>query len=432
MRYRDFVIDFSPSPFGGDQYDLIVGGGEALLFEERPRAGQTGLVFTEPGRVLREWKSATPPPGVARESPPRSIGSALWESLPGPARDRLATAVASSERTVGNEREPVETLRLKVSTRPSLPGDFPWELLTPGSDGLPFGLRRGVQVVRSVPVRVPVAPRLVREPTALVVVSSPRVKAGISREVELDVVARAVEAGGLTLHVLKEPATFAAVAAELRKVTPHVLHFIGHAALNRSEGQLVFEGPQGLAEWVSPGRLATLLPPQTRLICLSSPVTARNYQILGFLRTALAGAEIPLPTMVVGQFEVREASARIYWSAFYRALLRENGDVNRAAWLASHSQSVALPNSPDWSGFAVVIRDGDARPFQLAEQPAEAFDPARRALEIEAALRARQTNALTEQIRRAGNRPTEYLRNELDSMRSKAEQLNNRILHDRK
>ena len=164
---------------------------------------------------------------------------------------------------------------------------------------------------------------------------------------------------------------------------PHVLHFIGHAALSRGEGCLVCEDGRQLSDWVTPSRLAGMLPPSVGLLCLSSPSEVRNYQILGFPRLAQSSSALSLPSMVANQYQVNRDRSTRFWKAFYKALAHTQCDLIEAAWRAGQPDA-ANAVVPDLPAFALYLRGTRSAPLRLPTRAAVGQPAACKALEIEA------------------------------------------------
>jgi hypothetical protein len=248
--------------------------------------------------------------------------------------------------------------------------------------------------------------------------------------------------------VLQE-ATVRALRQELEDTSPHVVHYIGHAGVSRGDGNIILHQPAyasnvpdaSESDWVSPRQLAELLPVSVRLLCLSTCVTAPNFDITGLSRFAHAPAAYQLPTVVANQYPVDLAGVRVFWDAFYDALLAHGGDVNlamRAGQAAAHAER---PTSADWASFTLVLRDGSGRAMSINRPGATpvrttagvAFTPEEAAADLvtsdqfAAALQAqfasRLANDLAEQVRTLGQHASGSMREHLERESARAAQL---------
>lgn len=419
MRYLDLLLDFSPSPSGKAPYEVIVGAGEAVLFEDRAKLG-AGLPFWPPG--VRDEKPAAgdPEPNKGRRLPGGDTGASLWNALPDFVRASL-----SEQPGGGNVR------RVKISSRSFAIGDLPWELLNDRSGRPPFAIRDGFQIARSVPIRLSAPPRIVEKPRVLIIVSQPDVKGAFDQGRELSSLVPLLERVGFRTEV-SEQASVKALTESFRARPPEIVHFIGHAAVSRGAGYLVLERDASrFSDWVSGAQLAKLLPPTVGLLCLSSPAGVTNYQLLGFPRLAQTPSDSRLPSLVVSQFQAADpAASPLFWNTFYQSLRsREiNGDINLAVASARKTVQENIgrdrggiqPQNQDWATFALFIRDGGAQPFRF-DQPHLANDPKRQADELEALFRARRVNDLAEQFKVLGPGGSKLIQREFEQQKQAVE-----------
>ncbi len=386
MPFRELCLDFSPSPRREGAYHVLLGRTEKDLFEER--AEDVGS-FLVPGGLWRREGERRGPDGGIRGVPPPECGPRLWDALP----EAVRRAILSPPGPEG-----ALVLRIKISSGSHVPYELPWEWLTDGA-GPPFALRPAYRLARWVPRRLAPPPQAVSKLRVMVVASAPDVKVGYDTREEIEIARSAIREAGF--EALFSVPIMLPLSRALAEHQPHVLHFIGHAALSRGEGCLVCEDERKLSDWVTPSRLAGMLPPSVGLLCLSSPSEVRNYQILGFPRLAQSSSALSLPSMVANQYQVNRDRSTRFWKAFYKALAHTQCDLIEAAWRAGQPDA-ANAVVPDLPAFALYLRDPVGRPFDFRPGQPSANPAQRKALEIEAALRAKLTNQLADQLRQSG------------------------------
>jgi hypothetical protein len=202
---------------------------------------------------------------------------------------------------------------------------------------------------------------------------------------------------------------------------PHILHYIGHGGLTHGDGNLIFQDADRRSRWVDAVELAQLLPSSTRLLCLSTPFTAQNYQVLGLSHLARALGLVTLPTTITNQYPVREASVRAFWGAFYNELAEQDGNVNEAMHEAQRSAAEADLNIADWASFSLVVRDQTGVSFDLRRS---SVDPhRRRGTELAAQFSAQLANDLASQVQILGEDTPKVLREQYEAERVRTDNL---------
>jgi hypothetical protein len=305
-----------------------------------------------------------------------AVGKALWQALREPELPKPSDS----------------PMRVKISSTSFAITDLPWECLT-DSTGAPLALQSHVRLARSVPVRYPLAPLSATPPLiVLVVMPNPKDERLLDPYREIAAVNVRLLGPGYKLHVMEEPSV-ERLRRMLSDVQPHIVHYIGHSGSSAGEGSLILHDSQSYTYWLRSDELAAMLPASVRLLCLSTCITAQNYDIRGLSRFAHAPPDVPLPSVVLNQLPLdvsQEHVVQAFWSQFYESLHAEQGNVTEAHHRARVAASNASPN-PAWTSFSLVIRDGDGVGFHLdPDVKAE-----RHTAELEAFFRSRLANALT-------------------------------------
>lgn len=322
-----------------------------------------------------------------KAEPAMDLGRRMWENLPEEVRGRVLAGYAGVPQ------------RVCVLSTSSGMDDIPWEWLS-DEQGSPVAVQELIRFMRLVPVLQAQPPLTVTPPLrVLIVLTNPKDERLLNSSVELDVVKQGLDANPeYQVEVLLEPRLEA--LREQLKSSPHIVHYIGHAGISGGAGNLILHDHRDGSRWLSVGEVASLLPSSVRLLCLSTCVTTRNYQIEGLQKFAHCPAEIPLPTTIVNQYTLEPRQAATFWREFYPALIQYDGDVVEAFHKARVAVHLQEQDTWDWASFSLVVRDGTGNPLRLA--PAETQSEERVAAEIQAQWAGRLANNLAARMRSLG------------------------------
>jgi hypothetical protein len=317
-----------------------------------------------------------------------TVGRQLWSSLPEDSKAALGQVSAAGA-----------PLRLKITTEIPAVADLPWEWLS--QEGQPyFALSPTLRLVRSVPVRLPVSPLSVELPlNVLLVVPNPKDERFLNAGYEIQALKDGLPPPQYNVTVLDQP-SFEDLQRALRTAAPHIVHYIGHGGLTHGEGNLILQDADGRSRWVSASELADVLPSSVRLLCLSTPFTTQNYQVLGLSHFARAIGLVTLPTTLTNQYPIGEPAVRTFWGHFYSELIGRAGNVNDAVHEARVATEQADLASADWGSFSLVVRDQTGVFFDLGYSRADPLR--RRGTEVAAQYAAQLANELATQVQAWG------------------------------
>jgi hypothetical protein len=336
----------------------------------------------------------------------RRDGTALWEALPPPFQSHLKQSGPDDR-----------ALNLKISSEVPGVADLPWEWLFDGTDP-PFALRSGVRLIRSVPARLPVPSLSISPPIrVLLLVPNPKDERLLDAWTEINTVTTRLHAPDYEFRILEEP-SLDMISDVFANWFPNVMHYIGHGGLTYGEGNLIFHGAEGRSRWIGATELSSLLPSSVRLLCLSTPCTTRNYQVLGLSHLGRAQGLVGLPTTVANQYPVDRDTVRTFWQAFYSTLTERAGNVNEATHAARVAAAGADPAFADWGSFSLTIRDQTGVPFDLG--PARTDPARRRKAELSAQFATQMANDLAAQVDALGEEAPGGLREQYETERSRA------------
>ena len=212
------------------------------------------------------------------------VGKQLWGALPEPVTGDMKARLDAAK--------PSSPVGLELQFGSARAGDLPWELLA--DDDGPLALRPVYRIRRTIPTRVAALPLTVRLPLrVLVVFTNPGDQNVLNRRDELDTVAGATWSApamsGRSSKRHPSPRSGRDSGGSLTSSTT-----IGHGGLNQGQGNLILQDERQMTVWLTPAQAAGMLPPTTRLICLSTCATRPNYQVRGLLRMAHAPASVAL------------------------------------------------------------------------------------------------------------------------------------------
>jgi hypothetical protein len=321
------------------------------------------------------------------EGPARDLGNRMWSNLPASVRDAILAGSPDTPQRVAI-----------LSTASGLEG-VPWEWLNAGPEAL-IAATASVRFVRLVPTLYATPPLTVTPPIrVLIILTNPKDERLLDPVTEVDIIMQGLMNGQeYEVRQLVEP-RLEALQREL-EWAPHVIHYVGHSGISGTEGCLILHDDRDGTRWLAAAEIARLLPDSVQLVCLSTCVTAENYQTGGLARFAHCSAEIPLPTTIVNQYALKEPQARAFWGMFYPALYRHEGNVVEALHEARTATCRGESNTWSWASFSLVVRDGIGQPFRIARAPRPHED--RFAVEVQARWSARLTNNIATRIRSLG------------------------------
>ncbi len=308
-------------------------------------------------------------------------GLKMWSGLPQVIRDAIRAPTVNSPR------------RLAILRGGTAMDDVPWEWLNAGP-GEWLAAVDSIRLVRLVPTLRAIPALTVASPLrVLVIVTDAAGGPLLKPKLEIGVIAPGLK--GYELRVLEESRLPALREALLW--SPHVVHYVGHGGISGSTGHLFLHNNHDGTQWVSAAEFARMLPASVRLLCLSTCVSAENYEIGGLVRVAHCPPEFALPTTIVNQYAVTIPAAEAFWHEFYCGLATSAGHVLDSFHGARVAAQYASPDTACWASFALVLRDGTEHPLRIVPPGTTSSD--RFAIELEAQWAARHANNLALRMR---------------------------------
>jgi hypothetical protein len=301
--------------------------------------------------------------GRAGDEEVRAFGERLYLALFDAAVGQLWEASLGTE--------PGQGLRLRLRIDPPELQQLPWELLYDPRRQVYLSTDPATPVVRFLSLPLPVEVLEGSMPLRILVASaSPRGLAavGVEREQQLIQTALAplIERGQVSLAFMPH-ATVSALSQAAREAI-HVLHFIGHGALDGEGGTgwLLLEDEAGGLAAVTGAQLGDMLRGTgVRLAVLNACETARSTRdaLIGVAPQLVASG---LPAVIENQFPIRDQAAQAISQEFYAALA-DNLPVDAAlAEARKIARAAADPSPAGWGAPVLFMRSPDGRIFDLA------------------------------------------------------------------
>jgi hypothetical protein len=385
VKLHDFELAIGPAQ-ERDTFSLRLvhspagqAAGTLRLLDLRRTAARTPSdgTATGDGRPAEDRSLRPCGPGYSQLEP-RALGEALFEAL---LQGELRNAFEFTRGRVEAEGRDKSGIRFLLRLDPTDPKamsllDLPWELLAyPGGPGY-LALGHGFSIVRSLDLRSPAAPSVLRPPLRiLVVVCQPADAPALSAATEARGLVDAwSDQGDVSVEVLSVSDLSALDRAWDRRRFD-CLHFIGHglAPSGSRDGYLVLGGAgAGERSRATARQLAATLRGRElpRLVVLNACDSGR---ISGSCRpdpfaSFAAGLLVEgIPALVAMRLPVLDSAATAFSRDFYRSLaLGESLDrAVSAGRLAIYRES---PDSIDWAVPALYSRLGASPLFEVSRR----------------------------------------------------------------
>ncbi|WP_448030350.1 hypothetical protein [Bradyrhizobium liaoningense] len=192
-----------------------------------------------------------------------------------------------------------------------------------------------------------------------------------------------------------DDATGQGVLAAVRSFDPHIVHFMGHAGIVGGEGAVALRDEKiGLTNWICAAQVSQGLSVSTRLLCVGTGFSRRNYDIHGLVAFGHAPQSVRLPTCIVNRGDVDQRGVSCFWTEFYSTLIAHRGDVLSAFNAATAKLAFANTATPVES-FSLVLREGGSRPIRIGRS----VDANQHAAEVQAQFAARLAAVLRDKMK---------------------------------
>ncbi len=404
------ILDFE-LPIGSGLEDSIlrVFSSEKEYFETRSSSGREYKItlphaFRATALMAKGGWRQTP----RMSEPSRDLGQQMWLNLPEDVRQSILS---------GTETNPQ---RVAILSRSCGIDDIPWEWLGTENGEL-VAVMPSVRFVRLVPKRYVLPPMTITPPlSVLIVVTNPKDERLLDANVEIEVIKKGLSnSDHFTVEVLYEP-RLEKLTEKLAHFQPHIVHYVGHAGISGGLGNLILHDDVDGTVWLGPQDISALFPSSVRLLCLSTCVTTKNYQVEGLSKFAHCDPEIPVPTTVVNQYALGKNGAEVFWREFYPGLCDVQGDIVEAF---HNARMKVLADDPEpwwcWASFSLVIRDSTGQPFRVAaatDKPKARFEA-----ELQAQWSARLANDLASKMLLLGDTAQQHWQKTLEDETARLE-----------
>jgi hypothetical protein len=321
----------------------------------------------------------------------------LWQLLPAQAQGLISTSP--------------EAVQLFVESGDPTIDLLPWELL-PGLGTAASGL----SVARLVPFLLKPPPLSVVPPLRLLIVASNAKDERSFSDRETVVLRSAMKAGIYEVREMPN-ATAASAGQVIREFDPHIVHYVGHGGTVAGEGAIILrDESSGTTNWIRAGQVSQILPVSTRLLCLSTGFSQRNFDITGLVNFAHSPSSVRLPTCIINRSDVDETGIASFWTGFYDGLSLSDGNVLRAfndSLRALRAQNASMAAA---ASFSLILRDGAIQPLRLTKHK----DPKRYSAEVQAQFAARLASDLNDKLKSfGGTEPSSALQDSFSEERSR-------------
>jgi hypothetical protein len=217
-------------------------------------------------------------------------------------------------------------LRLRLRIEPPELAALPWEYLYDKESDTFFATDCKRALVRYIPMNSSKRPSLVTPPLrVLVVISNPNDYPPLNVEQEKKSIEEALEKlvteKKIRLQML-DSALMANINQAMRKFSPHIFHFIGHATFSDEKGEIILHDENGAGLSIDDQTFSTFFQnaPDIRVAVFNACETAAisSSHLLSGLAAAVLKHEL---SAVVGmQYAISDEAAQIFSREFYRSL----------------------------------------------------------------------------------------------------------------
>lgn len=298
----------------------------------------------------------------------REFGSRLFDAV---FHDRLRRTLASSLDQVEAMEDTGLRVRLRLSDCPEL-ADLPWEYLYDSDIRRFLALSEWTPVVRYLDLPGRIRPLTIAPPLRiLVMAASPTDKDALDVQAEWDKVREALDGlcrSGRVLLNRVPGGRLADLRRELRQVTCHVLHFIGHGTYDADagDGVLAMEDSLGRTQLVTGTDLGMLLHDHRslRLVVLNACEGARAGMSDPYSGTAQSLVYQGIPAVVAMQFEITDRAAITFAHSLYEAVAE--GYPLDAAMAEGRNAVRDDANPLEWATPVLYLRAPDGRIFDVS------------------------------------------------------------------
>lgn len=270
-------------------------------------------------------------------------------------------------------------IHVDLSTTPELE-KLPWEFMYNPERSEFLSLTPMSPTSRYTGLQHRILPAKITKPLrALVVIAGPSSYPRVDADQEwlslLDSVDFLGKQKKLVVERLHKP-TLLDLQRTLRQNEYHIIHFIGHAVVDKStgEGQLVFEDEMGRSRLVGGQHLGALMRDHftLRFMCLTGPTrTSVGIEHLGLLDVARSLVRRGVAAVVAPQLRVTQPA----WLAFCRTLYKGLADLDPIDSVVVQGRLGMAQENDDlgWGAPVLFSRAGDGQLFDDGSKPKAAM-----------------------------------------------------------
>ncbi|MGB0389051.1 MAG: CHAT domain-containing protein, partial [Ardenticatenaceae bacterium] len=305
-----------------ETFELLIGSkqtdGYPVIVIKSPAGEPRSLCWLNPQHekllgCLRHIKNSDTNAAFLRE-----FGSNLFEYL-------FAGPIEPLYReSLGMVRGQGKSLRVRLRINSPELAALPWEFLYDREKGSFLAISPDTVLVRDVSMNEPDHPTAVEAPLrVLVVISNPLNELALNVQQEKQTIQEALKgvvSQGIVKLKIVEKATMANISQAMRTFSPHVFHYVGHAAFSGGQGVIMLENDHEFSRTIDETPFSTLFSPSVRIAVLNAcqTGTTSSSNLLAGLAPNLLKHEL---SAVVGmQYPIADRAALIFSREFYRTL----------------------------------------------------------------------------------------------------------------
>jgi hypothetical protein len=336
-----------------------------LVFEHSPGGYRARVLNSPAGEAAVEFflpfagqlRGAELPFGDLDLVSAKELGAQLFDAV---FQDDVR-GILQSSLDEAHQRQLSLRLRLRLGETPEL-AVVPWEFLYSSRRNAFLALAEHTPIIRYIDLPGMIAPLTVAPPLRiLVIISSPGDYEPLAVEREWDNLNLALQPllqqGQITL-TRTDDAQLDNLRQTLRTTDYHILHFIGHGALESStqQGVLVFENSTHHGSPISGENLGTLLHNfrSVRLVLLNACEGARATRDNPFAGVAQNLVQQGIPAVIAMQTVISDQAATLLAQEFYSAL--SAGRPVDAAIASARSAMFNATKSTEWAIPVLYLR----------------------------------------------------------------------------
>lgn len=271
-------------------------------------------------------------------------------------------------------------LRIRLVIEPPELAYLPWELIHDPVEDTFLAISTETSLVRYIPVQAPARLAAVTLPLRILIVAAggqdmPSLDTAHELMLIREALAELTTSGQIQIYVL-EHATIARINEAMRRVRPHVFHFIGHSVFQQEQALIALEDDVGNARFINERSFREFFVgfPDARLVVLNSCQSATTSPDRALIGLAPRLLQRHVTAVVAMQYPLENATSFIFAREFYRSIAQGYSieaavaDARRVIYLESDGQKT------DWGSPVLFLRSPHSCLFELQKKAENSKD----------------------------------------------------------